>query len=321
MIEVKSLTKSYGRIKALDDVSFSLKEGDVLGFLGPNGAGKSTAMNIITGCISCDSGSVTVDGFSLAEDPNEVKKRIGYLPEQPPLYNEMTVRGYLEFVFRLKKVRLPMKQHINEICSKVKITDVMDRIIGHLSKGYRQRIGMAQALIGYPALLIFDEPTVGLDPEQLVEVRRLIRDLGKEHTVILSSHVLSEVQSVCDRILIINHGRIIADESTSSLTRTGRSTQQLELVIEGRRQTISSLLSKIDGVVSVNDNGECEKGCFEFTVSSSRDVRRLIFRAFAKTDYSILSMKPIALSLEDTYMSIISGKLDAKEEKPDVSDT
>lgn len=310
MIEVKNLSKSYGRIKALDNVSFSLKEGNVLGFLGPNGAGKSTAMNIITGYLSCDDGTIIVDGINMAEQPSAAKKKIGYLPEQPPLYIDMTVRRYLEFVFRIKKVRLPMKKHIAEVCEKVGITDVMDRIIGHLSKGYRQRVGMAQALMGYPPIMIFDEPTVGLDPQQLIEVRKLIRELGSKHTVILSSHVLSEVQAVCDKIVIINHGKIVADGLTSTMTHTGSSTGKLNIIAEGRRQTIAALLEKVDGVVSVEDLGEYEKGSYEFIVTSSRDVRRLIFRAMAKTDFAILSMKPVAQSLEDTYLSIISGKTD-----------
>lgn len=310
MIEVKNLSKSYGRIKALDNVSFSLKEGNVLGFLGPNGAGKSTAMNIITGYLSCDDGTIIVDGINMAEQPSAAKKKIGYLPEQPPLYIDMTVRRYLEFVFRIKKVRLPMKKHIAEVCERVGITDVMDRIIGHLSKGYRQRVGMAQALMGYPPIMIFDEPTVGLDPQQLIEVRKLIRELGSKHTVILSSHVLSEVQAVCDKIVIINHGKIVADGLTSTMTHTGSSTGKLNIIAEGRRQTIAALLEKVDGVVSVEDLGEYEKGSYEFIVTSSRDVRRLIFRAMAKTDFAILSMKPVAQSLEDTYLSIISGKTD-----------
>ncbi|MBQ8132868.1 MAG: ATP-binding cassette domain-containing protein [Clostridia bacterium] len=313
MIEVKDLTKYYVKNKALDHVSFSLKEGEILGFLGPNGAGKSTTMNIITGYLSSDSGSVKIDGIDILEEPKEAKKRIGYLPEQPPLYNDMTVQKYLEFMFKLKKVRLPMKEHINSICEQVKISDVKEKIIKHLSKGYRQRVGLAQALLGDPPVRIRDKPTVGLDPIQIVEIRRLIRDLGKQHTVILSSHLLSEVQAVCDKILIINHGKIVADELTSSITQTGSSTVSLELIIEGRRQTVHSILQKVDGVIKVTDKGECERGCYEFRVDSRRDVRRLLFRAFAKTDFSILSMRPVEQSLEDIYLDIITGKSDTEE--------
>lgn len=313
MIKVQNLTKRYGKITALNNVSFELEDGQILGFLGPNGAGKSTTMNIITGYLSCDEGSVSIGGIDMLEDPKEAKKKIGYLPEQPPLYYDMTVQQYLEFVFQLKKVRLPMKEHINQICDAVKITDVRNRILKHLSKGYCQRVGLAQAMIGNPPVLILDEPTVGLDPQQIIEIRKLIRNLGREHTIILSSHVLSEVQAVSDRILVINHGTIAADELTFSLTKTGTATSRLALIIEGRPQTVRSLLTKIDGVTDVDDRGEVEKGCYEYIIDSKRDVRRLIFRAISKTDFSILSMQPVEQSLEDTYMNIITGKYDAEE--------
>ncbi len=313
MIKVRNLTKSYVRNKALDDVSFTLEDGDILGFLGPNGAGKSTTMNIITGYLSSDEGSVEIDGTDIMEEPERAKKKIGYLPEVPPLYNDMTVQKYLEFMFRLKKVRLPMKEHIFKICEMVKITDVQDRIIKHLSKGYRQRVGLAQALLGDPPVLILDEPTVGLDPQQIIEIRKLIRELGKEHTIILSSHVLSEVQAVCDKIIIINHGRIAARGLTAEMTRTGDSTQRLNLVIEGKNTAVKALLSRIDGVSDVMDKGECEKGCYEYTVDCKKDVRRLIFRAIARSDFSILSMSPVGVSLEDTYLDIISGKTEEED--------
>lgn len=313
MIKVRNLTKSYVRNKALDDVSFTLEDGDILGFLGPNGAGKSTTMNIITGYLSSDEGSVEIDGTDIMEEPEKAKKKIGYLPEVPPLYNDMTVQKYLEFMFRLKKVRLPMKEHIFKICEMVKITDVQDRIIKHLSKGYRQRVGLAQALLGDPPVLILDEPTVGLDPQQIIEIRKLIRELGKEHTIILSSHVLSEVQAVCDKIIIINHGRIAARGLTAEMTRTGDSTQRLNLVIEGKNTAVKALLSRIDGVSDVMDKGECEKGCYEYTVDCKKDVRRLIFRAIARSDFSILSMSPVGVSLEDTYLDIISGKTEEED--------
>ncbi len=319
MIKVRNLTKYYVRNKALDNVSFTLKEGEILGFLGPNGAGKSTTMNIITGYLSSDSGSVEIDGINILENPTAAKKKIGYLPEIPPLYNDMTVKSYLEFIFRLKKVRKPMKEHINSICEQVRISDVKEKIIKNLSKGYRQRVGLAQALIGDPPVLILDEPTVGLDPQQIIEIRRLIRELGKKHTIILSSHLLSEVQAVCDKILIINNGRIVADELTSSLTGTGASTEKLRLIIEGRKPQVQSALQKVDGVTNVTYLGEAEKGCCEFTVDSRRDVRRLIFRSLAKTDFNILQMTPVELSLEDTYLNIITGKSDIKEADADVS--
>ncbi len=318
MIKVKNLTKTYVKNKALDDISFSLNEGDILGFLGPNGAGKSTTMNILTGYLSADSGTVEIDGRDIFEDPAGAKKKIGYLPEIPPLYNDMTVEGYLEFMFKLKKIKLPMKEHISAVCDTVRITDVKGRIIKHLSKGYRQRVGLAQALLGDPPVLILDEPTVGLDPQQIIEIRKLIRSLGKKHTVILSSHLLSEVQAVCDKIIIINKGRIITSGLTDQLTSTGKSTNRIELVIEGRMPSVYSMLKRIDGITNVSERGECEKGCYSYIAESSKDVRRLIFRTFAKTDYNILLMKPVSVSLEDIYLDIISGK--SEGENNNVSD-
>ncbi|MGN1457715.1 MAG: ABC transporter ATP-binding protein [Acutalibacteraceae bacterium] len=312
MIQVENLTKKYGKNVALDNVSFSLDEGDILGFLGPNGAGKSTTMNIITGYISSDSGVVKIDGIDILENPAAAKRKIGYLPEIPPLYNDMTVQKYLEFMFNLKKVRLPMKEHINKICQMVKISDVQDRIIKHLSKGYCQRVGLAQALLGDPPVLILDEPTVGLDPKQIIEIRKLIRELGKQHTIILSSHVLSEVQAVCDKIVVINNGKIVADDFTSKFMQSGADTKSVKLVIEGKESAVYPILSKIDGVKKVIQNGECERGCYEYIVESNNDIRRVIYRAIAKTDYNILVMRPVERSLEETFLDIISGKTESK---------
>ena len=222
MIQVRNVSKRYGRHQALDDISFEVKKGDILGFLGPNGAGKSTTMNIITGYISCDSGEVLIDGKNILEDPKAAKSRMGYLPEIPPLYNDMTVEKYLEFMFRLKRIRLPMEEHISKILDDLNLSDVSERIIGHLSKGYRQRVGLAQALLGDPELLILDEPTTGLDPNQLVEIRSLIKSLSKLPpsgggtgwgcpSIILSTHIMQEVREMCDRVIILDHGTIKAD--------------------------------------------------------------------------------------------------------------
>ncbi len=310
MIEVENITKHYGKHTALENISFRLDEGDILGFLGPNGAGKSTTMNIITGYISSDSGTVRINGHDILEEPSEAKKNIGYLPEIPPLYNEMTVWKYLEFMFELKKVKKPMKEHIKEICEMVKIDDVSQRIIKHLSKGYRQRVGIAQALLGYPPVLILDEPTVGLDPAQIIEIRRLIRELGKKHSIILSSHVLSEVQAVCDRIVVINDGKIVADGKTDSLTLSGSETRKIRLVAEGREQNLYSVLKSVDRVTDVIRSGETEKGCYEFIVESTADVRRAVSKAVSRADGIILLMQPEARSLEETFLNIISGKVE-----------
>ena len=219
MIEVKNLTKNYGDKRAVDNISFTANDGEILGFLGPNGAGKSTTMNILTGYISSTSGSALINGVDILEDPIKAKSNIGYLPELPPLYLDMTVKSYLNFIFDLKKCKLPRKSHLTDICELCKITDVKERIIKHLSKGYKQRVGLAQALIGNPPVLILDEPTVGLDPKQMVEIRTLIKKLGKNHTVILSSHILSEIQAVCDRVVIINKGEIAADDTAGNLSK------------------------------------------------------------------------------------------------------
>ena len=308
MIEVQHLTKRYGHHIALEDISFRVEKGEVLGFLGPNGAGKSTTMNIITGYLSSDSGEVLIDGKSILENPKEAKTRLGYLPEQPPLYNDMTVRGYLEFMLHLKWVSLPMKVHITDICLTVHIEDVSERIIKHLSKGYRQRVGLALALLGDPPVLILDEPSVGLDPTQIIEMRKLIRDLGGKHTVILSSHVLTEIQAVCDKIIIINNGKIAAYGKTDELTGTGRGTTVMRLVIEGREQNAYAVIKNIDGIVNVSKMGETEKGCYEFLIESQKDIRRLVYRTMLKTDCNILLMQPAGHTLEELFLEIITGK-------------
>ena len=248
MIEVKNLTKRYGGVKAVDDISFTAESGEVVGLLGPNGAGKSTTMNIITGYLGATSGTVLIDGIDILENPKGAKAKIGYLPEIPPLYQDMTVRRYLEFIFDLKKVRMPKKDHISEVMEIVKITDVSDRVIKNLSKGYRQRVGLAGALMGNPPVLILDEPTVGLDPKQIIDIRKLIKSLGKKHTIIFSSHVLSEVSAVCDRIVMINNGRIVADAKTDKLSETVSGGSVLILEADGSASAVSDAVSSVEGV-------------------------------------------------------------------------
>lgn len=255
MIEVKNLTKSYGgaMTKAVDDVSFFAKEGEILGFLGPNGAGKTTTMNILTGYISCTSGSAVIDGTDVLEDPIAAKRKIGYLPEQPPLYLDMTVTEYLDFVYSLKKAKMPKRTHLNEICDLVKIGDMRNRLIRNLSKGYRQRVGLAQAFVGNPPILILDEPTVGLDPKQIIEIRTLIKQLGKNHTVILSSHILQEIQAVCDKIVIISKGKIVADDTTEQLSDSLSDNCLLNVEVRsGAREEVIKQIEKISGVKSVS---------------------------------------------------------------------
>ena len=304
MIEVKNLTKRYGGVKALDDISFTAESGEVLGLLGPNGAGKSTTMNIITGYLGATSGAVLIDGVDILEEPKKAKAKIGYLPEIPPLYQDMTVRRYLEFIFDLKKVRLPKKAHVEEVMEIVKISDVADRVIKNLSKGYRQRVGFAGALMGNPPVLILDEPTVGLDPKQIIDIRRLIQSLGKKHTIIFSSHVLSEVAAVCDRVVMINNGKIVADSATETLGETVNGGGVLTLEVEGSSNTVREAIGAVEGVKRVT-KGVGNTYTVEF--ESGVDVRRGVFYALAKANCPILSMRSGGLTLEESFLRLTEG--------------
>lgn len=313
MVEVKKLTKNYGNIKAVDNISFTVGEGEILGFLGPNGAGKSTTMNIITGYISSTSGTVTIDGKEILENPKEAKAKIGYLPEIPPLYTDMTVKKYLEFMFDLKKVKLPKKEHIEEVMRLVRITEQADRIIKNLSKGYRQRVGFAQALLGNPPVLILDEPTVGLDPMQIIEIRKLIKSLGKKHTIILSSHVLSEISATCDRILVISNGKIVADAKTDELSSSTAGEEKLALVVEGAASDIISAIKNIPAVIRVNKisekNGNSAKYMVEYEKDHDvrRDVRRDVFNAMARIGCPILDMQSGNETLEEMFLKLTAN--------------
>ena len=308
MIEVKNLTKRYGQNLALDRVSFKIEEGTIVGFLGPNGAGKSTAMNIITGYLSATSGEVTVSGKNTLEEPNEVKKMIGYLPELPPLYMDMTVKEYLNFMYELKKAKLPREKHLKEICQLVKIENVYNRLIGNLSKGYKQRVGIAQALIGNPPVLILDEPTVGLDPKQIIEIRTLSKNLGRNHTVILSSHILPEVQAVCERIIVINNGRIVADGATDTLAHDLSPDHRLILRAEGPEKEMVHALLNVPGVVDAYSLGEKESGIYELSVESTpdKDIRRDVFALMARKGWPMLALRNTDLTLEDLFLQLTS---------------
>lgn len=308
MIEVKNLSKRYGENTALSHVSFSIGENTVVGFLGPNGAGKSTTMNIITGYISASEGSVSVGGYNILDNPNEVKRQIGYMPEVPPLYHDMTVKEYLNYIYELKKVTLPREKHLREICALVRINEVYNRLVGNLSKGYRQRVGLAQALVGNPPLLVLDEPTVGLDPKQIIEVRNLIKNLGKNHTVILSSHILPEVQAVADRIIIVNRGRLVADGTPFELEHGGRQggEQKITVRMEGEPGEMVKTIRTIHGVLEVRDYGEREPGVYEYEITGrgGTDLRRPLFGIAAKRNWPILSMVSSELSLEDVFLRL-----------------
>lgn len=317
MIEVKGLYKSYGKGYAVKNVSFDIKDGEVIGFLGVNGAGKSTIMNILTGCLSPTAGSIKIDGFDIVDNPVEAKRRIGYLPELPPVYQDMTVKEYLCFMYDLKKVKMPKGPHIDEICRVVKIDNVANRIIKNLSKGYRQRVGIAQALIGNPKVLILDEPTVGLDPRQIIEIRELITRLGKNHTVIISSHILPEIQQIAERILVINKGEIIANGTYTELSEQTAKSSVTTVRVCGPESEVKEQLESLRGVENVSCLGKRELGSFEFKVETDEntDVRKAIFDRMASRKWAILMMRGSEGSLEDLFLSLIDGSVDSLSEE------
>lgn len=309
MIEIQNLTKRYGRIKAVSDLNFTVEKGEILGFLGPNGAGKTTTMNIITGYIPSSEGTVKVCGYDIVESPKEVKKRIGFLPEQPPVYMDMTVRDYLDFVADLKLVEKKQKKNqIGDIMELVRISDHRDRLIKNLSKGYKQRVGLAQALIGSPEVLVLDEPTVGLDPKQIIEIRKLIKALGREHTIILSSHILPEVSAVCERIVIINNGEIAAIDTPDNLSKGFGVATKLLVTIAGPKNSVENAIREIYGVKYVETGTEKSKGAFGYIVESDRDIdiRKPLFFAMARLGYPILELRGLNMSLEDIFLQIVT---------------
>jgi len=307
MIKIDHLVKNYGSNCAVDDVSFEVEKGEIVGLLGPNGAGKSTTMNILTGYLSATSGSVSIAGLDVLENPLEAKKHIGYLPEQPPLYLDMTVEEYLIFNYNLKNCKLNRDKHLAEICDVVKITDVYKRVIKHLSKGYRQRVGIAQALIGSPEVIIFDEPTVGLDPKQIIEVRNLIRTLGRDHTVILSTHILQEVQAVCDRIVIINKGKIVADEKTENITRAVENNRRFNLKICGPQKEVLAMLKAKPGIVYAELLAQRDGEAYTYMIESEVgiDVRKSLFYTLAEKNWPLIGMEALGMSLEDIFITIV----------------
>lgn len=309
MIRVENLVKRYGSNFALNDVSFEIGEGEIVGLLGPNGAGKSTTMNILTGYLSSSSGAAYINGVNILEDPIEAKKFIGFLPEQPPVYPDMTVIEYLNFVYELKACALERDSHISKIMNTVRISDVSDRLIKNLSKGYRQRVGIAQALIGDPKVIIFDEPTVGLDPKQILEVRNLIRSLGKEHTVILSTHILAEVQAVCERVIIINRGKIIANERTEDITKTINEGFAYRVKVVGPQREVISAIRKIRGVKFADATGERELDSYAYIIESERgvDIRKPLFALCAQNNWPILGLAPSGTDLESIFIKLVES--------------
>ena len=310
MIEVNNLVKKYGDHTAVDHLSFKIEKGKIYGFLGPNGAGKSTTMNMITGYIASTEGTVTIDGHDILDEPEEAKKCIGYLPEQPPLYFDMTVLEYMKFVADLKKIPKDKKASmIEEVMDMVKISDMRNRLIKNLSKGYRQRVGLAEAIMGYPEVIILDEPTVGLDPKQIIEIRTLIKNLKKKHTVILSSHILSEVSAVCDYVLIISHGKLVASDTPENLGKLAEGSNTLDMLINGDKTAIEQGLKEIEGIDTVSLKHDDKQNLWNVNISTEEqnDVRESVFYKMAQLNCPIYEMKSKKVSLEEIFLELTAS--------------
>ena len=313
MIKIEHLVKNYGTTCAVDDISFSVEEGEIVGLLGPNGAGKSTTMNILTGYLSSTAGKACIAGIDILSDPIGAKKLIGYLPEQPPLYLDMTVGEYLNFAYDLKCCKLNRQEHLQTICETVKISDMYNKVIRTLSKGYRQRVGIAQALIGNPKVIIFDEPTVGLDPKQIIEIRNLIRSLGKAHTVILSTHILQEVQAVCDRIVIINKGKIVANEKTENIANVMSQNRRFNIKVVGPQKDVLAMLRAMPGITYAESLAERDGDAYSYMIESDTgiDIRKKLFYQLVERNWPLVGMESMGMSLEDIFISVV----DQSEEK------
>jgi len=315
MIKVQGLSKIYGEHIAVDDISFEVKEGHIYGFLGPNGAGKSTTMNIITGYISPSAGTVEVNGYVMGKDTLKAKKSIGYLPEIPPLYPDMNVKEYLTFVAKIKGISKDERaQEIERVMNATDITDMSGRLIKHLSKGYKQRVGIAQAILGSPEVIILDEPTVGLDPEQIIEVRNLIKSFKGEHTVILSSHILSEISATCDEVLVIANGRMVACDTTENLLKNHKNVKTIKINVKGEKDRIEEVLKRIESIEEVKfieDKGE--SSLFEVTCDPSKDIREDVSFALSDARLLILEMSEETSSLEDIYLTLVKEADEAYE--------
>lgn len=309
MIEINHLVKKYGSHVAVDDLSLTVEPGKIYGFLGPNGAGKSTTMNIITGYLAATSGEVKINGFDVLKQPEEAKKCVGYLPELPPLYMDMTVKEYLDFVAELKKIEKSLRAgYVKEAMKITKTEEVSGRLIRNLSKGYRQRVGFAQAVLGYPEILILDEPTVGLDPKQIIEIRDLIKELGKKHTIILSSHILSEISAVCDHVFIISHGKLVASDSTENLLERMTGAQEIELLVKAEEDTAETAIREVAQVERCEKTESKEDGAVQLLVTAKKDadVREAIYHTCVEHHMPILEMKAASKSLEDVFLELTS---------------
>ena len=315
MIEVRNLVKKYGNHVAVNHLNFTVEKGKIYGFLGPNGAGKSTTMNMITGYIASTEGEILIDGHNILEEPEVAKRKIGYLPEIPPLYQDMTVQEYLNFAAELKVIpKEKRKENIEEVMSTTKVIEVKNRLIKNLSKGYKQRVGLAQALLGYPEIIILDEPTVGLDPKQIIEIRDLIKSLGQKHTVILSSHILSEVSAVCDHVLIIDKGKLVASDTPENLGKLMSGANSLELTVKGQESEIRKALDMVENIQEVIYHDSLIQDACDFTIklSGNQDMRENIFFALAEVKCPILKMQSSNMSLEEVFLKLTD---DAEKER------
>jgi len=307
LIEIENLVKRYGSNEVLRGINLSINKGEILGFLGPNGAGKSTTMNIITGYIGASEGTVTIDGIDILKEPKKAKKKIGYLPEIPPLYLDMTVEEYLKFACKIKSIESKnVKETVDKVCNIVKVSQHRNRLIKNLSKGYKQRVGLAQAIIGTPEVLILDEPTVGLDPKEIIEIRNLIKEVGKNHTVILSSHILSEVSAVCDRVVIINKGEIVASGTPEELSKKLSYSSKILIRVKKDSKEVLNLLKDLSSVDKIHIQGEIEKGTSDIIIEAKqdKDIREELFWKLCKAEVPVLLMKPVDLSLEEVFLQV-----------------
>ena len=310
VIEVKNVTKKYGKAVAVDDISFTIKEGEIIGLLGPNGAGKSTTMNMITGFIEQTSGEIIVDGYDMLKKPKKAKKEIGYMPEGVPLYTDLTVREFVTYLAEIKQVdKKDRKEQIEKIIEQTGLKEVEKKLVKNLSRGYKQRVSMAGALVGKPKILILDEPTVGLDPKQITEIRNLIKELGKTHTVILSSHILSEVSQICNKVIIINKGKIIAIDTPENLENKVNNNNSVYVTVEDPENKIKATTDKITDIKSIELVEENEDGTKQYVIEAKgdTDLRKVIFAEFAKENITIFEMKKADSTLEDAFMKLIEG--------------
>lgn len=323
MIEVRNLVKKYGNHLAVDHLNFTVESGQIYGFLGPNGAGKSTTMNIMTGYLGATEGEVLINGHNILDEPEAAKHFIGYLPEMPPLYVDMKVREYLTFVAELKKIpKAEREEQIDKVIHMVQLGDVEERLIRNLSKGYKQRVGLAQAILGFPEIIILDEPTVGLDPKQIIEIRQLIRELAKEHTVILSSHILAEIQEVCDYIMIISKGHLVASDTPENLEKALSNQRQTELVAKGEMEKVQQILEGLEGIQKVEVTEGKEEGTTHVTFTSNpgTDSKEELFYAFAEAKCPLLQIVDSQTSLEDVFLELTKGNENQEEEEEHDSD-